>query len=101
MAYYDAEPDVPQEVGAAVEGPCYEWRVRHINSYFCPTPAFIRFVLRRYQGNRLVSADNWEELEEEATEALEALGGAINWSGQYPCPLELAKRGKWDEPPAA
>ncbi len=60
-----------------------------------------RAAVSRYQGNRLVSADNWEELEEEATEALEALGGAINWSGQYPCPLELAKRGKWDEPPAA
>ena len=55
MAYYDAEPEVPEEVGAAVDGPCYEWRVRHINSYFCPTPAFIRFVLRRYRGNRLVS----------------------------------------------
>lgn len=55
MAYYDTEPTVPEEVSAAVEGPCYEWRVRHINSYFCPTPAFIRFVLRRYRANRLVS----------------------------------------------
>lgn len=55
MAYYDAEPQVPAEVLAAVGGPCYEWRVRHINSYWCPTPAFIRYVLDSYQSNRLVS----------------------------------------------
>ena len=55
MAYYDAEPLVPAEVLAAVGGPCYEWRVRHINSYYCPTPAFIRWVVDAYRGNRLVS----------------------------------------------
>lgn len=55
MAYYDAEPQVPQEVAAAVGSPCYEWRVRHINSYWCPTAGFIRYVLLRYRGNRLVS----------------------------------------------
>ena len=44
MAYYDAEPQVPDDVLQAVGGPCYEWRVRHINSYWCPTPAFIRWV---------------------------------------------------------
>ena len=55
MAYYDAEPQVPPEVLAAVSGPCYEWRVRHINSYFCPTPAFVRYVMGSYRGNRLVS----------------------------------------------
>ncbi|MCL4853394.1 MAG: hypothetical protein KJZ78_18725, partial [Bryobacteraceae bacterium] len=55
MAYYDAEPQVPAEVLEAVDGPCYEWRVRHINSYWCPTAAFIRHVLDSYQGNRLVS----------------------------------------------
>ncbi len=55
MAYYDAEPQVPPEVSAAVGGPCYEWRVRHINSYFCPTADFVRHVMRRYRGNRLVS----------------------------------------------
>ena len=55
MAYYDAEPQVSAEVGAAVGSPCYEWRVRHINSYWCPTPAFIRWVMAAYRGNRLVS----------------------------------------------
>jgi hypothetical protein len=55
MAYYDAEPQVPAEVLEAVGGPCYEWRVRHINSYWCPTAAFIRWVMAQYRGNRLVS----------------------------------------------
>ena len=55
MAYYDAEPQVPAEVLTAVGGPCYQWRVRHINSYWCPTAAFIRYVMDSYRGNRLVS----------------------------------------------
>jgi hypothetical protein len=55
MAYYDAEPQVPAEVRASVGGPCYEWRVRHINSYWCPTAAFVRWVMAAYRGNRLVS----------------------------------------------
>ncbi len=55
MAYYDAEPQVPAEVVEAVGGPCYEWRVRHINSYWCPTPAFIRWVMDQYRNDRLVS----------------------------------------------
>jgi hypothetical protein len=55
MAYYDAEPKVPAEVLEAVGMPCYEWRVRHINSYWCPTPAFIRYVMDQQRNNRLVS----------------------------------------------
>lgn len=55
MAYYDCEPKVTPEIQELVEGPCYEWRVRHINSYWCPTKAFLRVVLDRYQHNRLVS----------------------------------------------
>ncbi|MEN6406145.1 MAG: hypothetical protein ABFC77_06710 [Thermoguttaceae bacterium] len=55
MAYYEAEPQPPTDVLAAVGGPCYEWRVRHINSYHCPTAAFIRYVLGMFDGNRLVS----------------------------------------------
>ena len=55
MAYYDHEPTVPLDVAAAVSGPCYEWRKRHINSYYCPTVNFMRHVLNRYAGNRLVS----------------------------------------------
>jgi hypothetical protein len=34
---------------------CYAWKVRHMNSYWCPTPAFMRKVLDRYNDNRLVS----------------------------------------------
>lgn len=56
MAYYTEQPPtIPLDVAAAVSGPCYEWRVRHINSYFCPTKPFMRFVMQRYRGNRLVS----------------------------------------------
>jgi hypothetical protein len=55
MAYYETEPMVPTDVLTAVGGPCYEWKVRHINSYFCPTPAFIRYVMSLFKGNRLVS----------------------------------------------
>jgi len=55
MAYYDHEPQVPEEVATAVGGPCYEWRVRHINSYWCPTAGFIRYVMGLFKGNRLVS----------------------------------------------
>jgi hypothetical protein len=55
MAYYDHEPVVPDEVQRAVGSPCYEWRVRHINSYWCPTKAFMRWVMSRHRDNRLVS----------------------------------------------
>lgn len=51
MAYYDYEPKVPDNLGFK----CYEWRVRHINSYWCPTKEFMRWVMSRYQNNRLVS----------------------------------------------
>ena len=30
------------------KGQCYEWRVRHINSYWCPTKDFMRWVMSRY-----------------------------------------------------
>jgi len=56
MAYYDAEPGVPPRILEVVGGPCYEWRVRHINSYWCPTPAFIRWVMGLFKDNRLVSS---------------------------------------------
>jgi len=44
------------------------------------------------RGWTLVPAENWEELEEEAIEAVEAQGGAINISGFYHCPAELADK---------
>lgn len=55
MAYYSREPEVPADILAAVGGPCYQWHVRHINSYWCPTNLFIRSVLDHYERNRLVS----------------------------------------------
>jgi len=55
MAYYDHEPPVPPNVQSMVIGPCYEWRVRHTNSYWCPTKNFMRWVMFHYQDNRLVS----------------------------------------------
>lgn len=55
MAYYDHEPRVPGHIRSAVGGPCYVWKVRHINSYFCPTPEFMRWVMSCYKDNRLVS----------------------------------------------
>ena len=55
MAYYDHEPHVPADMREAVGGPCYEWKVRHINAYWCPTKAFMQWVLKRYQDNRLVA----------------------------------------------
>jgi len=42
------------------------------------------------------AAVNWQELEERAAAAVEADGGAINISGQYPCPAELAEAAVWD-----
>ena len=53
MAYYDHEPVVPEDL--IFKGKCYEWRVRHINSYWCPTKDFMRWVMSRYRDNRLVS----------------------------------------------
>jgi len=57
MAYYDQEPQVSEEVRQDIGGPdqCYQWRVRHINSYWCPTNLFIQYVLNYYERNRLVS----------------------------------------------
>ncbi len=54
MSYYDAEPKVPEAI-ESILGKCYEWRVRHINSYWCPTKQFIRFVMQQFRTNRLVS----------------------------------------------
>ncbi len=55
MAYYDREPEVPTDVAQVVGGPCYEWKVRILNPYFCPTTAFKRMVRQLYIDNRLVS----------------------------------------------
>jgi hypothetical protein len=48
MAYYSEKP--PTEV-------YYEWRKRHVNSYWCPTKRFIYYVLEREKkiGGRLVT----------------------------------------------
>jgi len=55
MSYYSQVPVVDEvEVGLPA-AECYVWKVRHINPYWCPTPAFMRKVLERYNDNRLVS----------------------------------------------
>jgi hypothetical protein len=56
-----------------------------------------RAMLSRWEGHRLVAATNWEEIEDDAVQAVESLGGAVNMSGIYPCPVELAMKGVWEE----
>lgn len=60
MAYYTERPKVNEnevnEFGANLTAEqCYEWKVRHINSYWCATTAFMRVVMDRYLDNRLVT----------------------------------------------
>jgi hypothetical protein len=43
------------------------------------------------------AAVNWHELEEAAATAVAQQGGAINISGQYPCPAELVETAVWDK----
>lgn len=56
MAYYDREPKrtIP---GYVLDGPVYEWKVRHVNSYWCATRPFMAYVLCREKeiGGRLVT----------------------------------------------
>lgn len=40
-------------------------------------------------------ADNWEDLEPTAVDAIEDFGGAVNVSGHYPCPADLAALAVW------
>jgi len=42
-------------------------------------------------------ASNWEELEEDAIEVVEAQGGALNWSGLYYCTSDLVQRARWPQ----
>jgi len=42
------------------------------------------------------SASNWEELENEAIDAVENQGGAVNISSIYPCPIALGDKAKFD-----
>lgn len=46
---------------------------------------------------KFIPAQNWEELEAEAIEAVEGLGGARNLSGIYICPASLAEKAVVDE----
>lgn len=70
-----------------------------------------KFIIDVYNGRATVSkyinagvgilqytaAVNWEELEEQAATAVTEQGGAINISGHYRCPPELAEAAVWDE----
>lgn len=51
-------------------------------------------------GEGPVSAANASELEEDAAQAVEGMGGYLTLSGQYPCPCELAERATWGGRPA-
>ncbi len=60
MAYYTERPEIGWEVCEfghtdLAADQCYEWKVRHINSYWCATAAFMRAVMDRYANNRLVA----------------------------------------------
>lgn len=64
MAYYDVIPKhdicdnniLYRKVGGVLT-PIYQWRVRHINSYWCPTKEFMSYVLKGMKkiGGRLVT----------------------------------------------
>ena len=41
-------------------------------------------------------ASNWEELEDEAVEVVEAQGGALTVTGYYRCDANLAGRAIWE-----
>lgn len=43
------------------------------------------------------AADNWEDLESDAIDAVEAQGGAVNMSSIYRCPLALFERAEFSE----
>ena len=49
----------------------------------------------RGNGYDLEAAANWEDLEDEAVQAVLQAGGGINLSSLYPCPPELAERARW------
>ena len=49
----------------------------------------------RGSGFDLEPAANWEDLEDEAAQAVLQVGGGINLSGLYPCPPDLAERARW------
>ena len=54
MAYYSKQPEVPAEVEQAVGHPCYTWRKRTLNDYWCATPAFMKWVMLQFVENPLV-----------------------------------------------
>ena len=76
-------------------GPSMYPGVVFINVWDC------RAAVSRYApvkgGMSTEAAANWEALEDEAIEAIEAQGGAYNMSGHYVCPPELAARVTWEE----
>ncbi|MCK4816202.1 hypothetical protein KA005_10575 [bacterium] len=60
MAYYDEEALPPRWFSEHFDRSCvgcYEYKVRHVNSYWCPTKEFMVYVLKRMKriGGRLVT----------------------------------------------
>jgi hypothetical protein len=75
MAYYEEEK-IPIKAIVISDGSnalddkyvltCYEWKIRHVNSYWCPTKEFMKYVLDRMKqiGGQLVTVcgtldSNW------------------------------------------
>jgi hypothetical protein len=60
-----------------------------------------RALVCRYTGTpeaiEMEAAANWQELQEGAQAAVEAQGGALNLSGHYACPEELAARARFPD----
>lgn len=54
-----------------------------------------RAAVARVDETQTVYARNWQDLEDEAVEAVEAQGGHVALSGIYECPPELAERAAW------
>ena len=55
-----------------------------------------RYVVTSPRGTFDVEAAvNWEALEDEAIEAVEAVGGAIWHADDYPCPESLVAQAEW------
>jgi hypothetical protein len=61
----------------------------------------MRALVCRYTGSPaqigMQEAANWQELQEEALAAVAAQGGAMNISGHYVCPEELAARARFED----
>ncbi len=59
--------------------------------------AVCRWAPSGANSQRCEMASNWEQLEKQALQALECQGGAMNLSGLYFCPPQLAEQAEFGE----